>query len=215
MADILGFIWSGEGDQSFGLLDPVVGNLEFDCIDAETHDWSRDVTSNPVENGSPIADHIIEQPDKLSVTGMISNSPIRSYSDQILGIVNGQINDDRVVKAFDTLDRLMKSKELVTIYTRYKTYTDMVLQSVNIPRTVEAGDAIIFTVQAIKVRIVTSQTTSLPKGLGVKKTGKDAGKSNSKNVDTAKRGGTDKNNGKSTADIQRSTAKSLLNYFKG
>lgn len=201
MADLLGFIWSGAGDKHFNLVDPAVGNLEFDCIDAETHEWNREITTNPVENASPIADHIIEKPDQITITGMISNAPIRGYLQQIGGIIDGSINDDLVAQAFAKLDDLRKSHELVTIYTRYHTYNNMLIQSINIPRAPDAGDAIIFTIQAIQVRIVTSQTTTLPKGLGIKKTGQGAGKSNSKDAKTQNRGGNEAKNGKASQAI--------------
>ena len=201
MADLLGFIWSGEGDKHFNLVDPAVGNLEFDCLDSETHEWAREVTTNPVENASPIADHIIEQPDQITITGMISNAPIRGYLEQIGGIIDGSINDDLVAQAFAKLDDLRKSHELVTIYTRYRTYENMLIQSISIPRSPDNGDAIVFTLQAIQVRIVTSQSTSLPKGLGVKKTGTGAGKSNSKDKQTKNRAGQEVNNGKSSQDL--------------
>lgn len=197
MADIIGFLWHGAEGKHFRLSDPSVGNLEFDCLDAETHDWKRDVTTNPVENASPIADHIIDQPDGLTITGMISNAPVMSYVAQFEEMVSG-IHDDRISRGFDLLDNLRKSRELVTIYTRYRTYPDMLIQSISIPRTPDNGDAIMFTLQAIKVRIVTSQTTSLPKGLGVKKT---TGKSNSKDANTRKRAGENKDNGKASQDI--------------
>ncbi|SEQ64626.1 hypothetical protein SAMN05216522_10518 [Rosenbergiella nectarea] len=203
-SDILGFLWNAGSDSTFKLTDTDVGNLEFNTIDSETHDWKRDVTTNPVENGAPIADHIIDQPDTLSITGMISNAPILGLVNQVSGLIDGTaLNQDYVAQAFDVLDALRKSKQLVTIYTRYKTYTNMVLQSVNIPRTPDGGDAVVFTIQAVNVRIVTSQKTTIPTGLGVNKQStstKKAGASNSTDSDTQKRVSGNNSNGKSGSD---------------
>jgi len=203
-SDVLGFLWNAGSDSTFKLTDSDVGNLEFNTIDSETHDWKRDVTTNPVENGSPISDHIIDQPDTLTITGMISNAPILGLVNEVSGLIDGSVSgQDYVAQAIDILDSLRKSKQLVTIYTRYKTYTNMVLQSVNIPRTPDNGDAVVFTIQAINIRIVTSQKTTIPTGLGVNKqstSSKKAGASNSTDSDTQKRASGTASNGKSASD---------------
>jgi len=203
-SDVLGFLWNAGSDSTFKLTDSDVGNLEFNTIDSETHDWKRDVTTNPVENGSPISDHIIDQPDTLTITGMISNAPVLGLVNEVSGLIDGSLSgQDYVAQAIDMLDTLRKSKQLVTIYTRYKTYTNMVLQSVNIPRTPDNGDAVVLTIQAINIRIVTSQKTTIPTGLGINKQStstKKAGASNSKDPDTQKRGGGNVDNGKSASD---------------
>ncbi|QKJ86687.1 hypothetical protein PMPD1_1737 [Paramixta manurensis] len=201
-SDLLGFTWNGGLDNLFHVSNEVIGSLEFDSIDSETHDWQRDITQNPVENGIPIADHIIEKPRSLTVTGMISNSPITEAE-----IFSSQFNsvniEERVAKALATLDDLYHAKILVTIYTRYMIYKDMVITSINIPRTPDIGDAIVFTLQATQLRIVSAQSTQLPKGLGVKKVTDSEGKagtSNSNDIATRKRAGGMKNNGKASSD---------------
>ncbi|WP_158782503.1 phage baseplate protein [Pantoea sp. BAV 3049] len=201
--DLLGFLWNSNSTSTFSLSDESVGNLEFDSIDSETHDWQRDVTQNPVENGSPVADHIIERPRNLTVTGMISNTPVNG-SNIFNSLVNGFNEEDAVAKAFSTLDALYKSKSLVTIYTRYAVYENMVITSINIPRTPDVGDAIVFTIQATQVRMVSTQTTSLPEGVGVKKQTDSSGKagtSNSLDEATKHRAGGNQSLGKASSDV--------------
>lgn len=204
--DVLGFLWSKGNDKSFKLEDSTVGNLEFNLIDTETHEWKREVTSNPVENGSPISDHIIDQPDSLTITGMISNAPILGLLDEASGLIDGSLSSqDYVAQAFDLLDNLRQSKQLIKIYTRYKTYSNMVLQSVSIPRTPDIGDSITVTIQAISVRIVNSQKTTIPTGLGINQQsigGRKAGTSNSLDKDTQQRGGVNVSNGKSGTETE-------------
>jgi hypothetical protein len=53
-----------------------LGNIELDAVLDEAHDWQADATMNPVEEGSPVTDHIIEQPDKLKIRGFISETPL-------------------------------------------------------------------------------------------------------------------------------------------
>ncbi|WP_435952744.1 phage baseplate protein [Dryocola sp. BD626] len=209
--DVLGFLWNSSGDSTFRLNDPGVGNLEFDTLDQETHEWKRDVTMNPVENGSPISDHIIRQPKKITVAGMISNAPITGVLTQASNaIATGFDGEDRVNTAIKQLDSLYLSNELVTIYTKNYTYVNMLILDINIPRRVEDGDAINFTIDAVQSDIVSTATTEIPPGVGVRKT--DAGKpstSNSTDSATANRATPTKNVGKNTGSILSQAADGL------
>lgn len=214
--DVLGFLWNTSGDSTFRLNDPSIGNLEFDTLDQETHEWNRDVTMNPVENGSPISDHIIRQPRKLTVTGMISNAPVTGVLTQLSNaIANGFDGEDRVNTAIKLLDSLYVSNELVTIYTKSYTYENMLIQHINIPRRVEDGDAVNFTIDAVQCNIVSTATTELPPGVGVKKSGNGtsgtskAGTSNSSDPATENRATPTKDNGKNTGSILKQASDGL------
>lgn len=202
--DVLGFLWNSAGDSTFSLIDPSVGNLEFDTLDQETHEWTRDVTMNPVENGSPISDHIIRQPKKITVAGMISNAPVTGVLTQATNALAGGFDgEDRVNTAIKLLDSLYRSNELVTIYTKNYTYENMLIQGINIPRRVDDGDAVNFTIDAVQANIVSTATTEVPPGVGVRKTdgSSKAGTSNSADTATANRATPTKNVGKNTGSI--------------
>lgn len=51
--------------------------VEVDAVLTETHTLSASVTTRPVETGVDPADHIRTQPQRLTATGMISNTPIK------------------------------------------------------------------------------------------------------------------------------------------
>ncbi|MFA1238729.1 phage baseplate protein [Serratia odorifera] len=206
--DILGFLWNTTEDNTFRLTDPSIGNLEFDTVDQITHEWNREATRNPVENGSPIGDHIIRQPKGITITGMISNAPIAGILTQVSNaIASGFDAEDRVAAAFKILDQLYNSDELVTIYTKYHAYEDMLITNIQIPERPENGDAIVFTVEAAHVRIVETATTELPPGVGIKKAGsgntpgKKAGTSNSLDKATANRATPNKDIGKNNGTV--------------
>ena len=214
--DVLGFLWNTSGDSTFRLNDPSIGNLEFDTLDQETHEWNRDVTMNPVENGSPISDHIIRQPRKLTVAGMISNAPVTGVLTQLSNaLASGFSGEDRVNTAIKLLDSLYQSNELVTIYTKNYTYENMLLQAINIPRRAGDGDAVNITIDAVECNIVSTATTELPPGVGVKKSGNGtsgtskAGTSNSSDPATANRATPTKDNGKNTGSILKQASDGL------
>lgn len=147
-------------------------SIDLDVTMDEAHEWSADVTSHPVENGSPITDHIQEQPDKLKITGMISDSAI---SDNVIKAYSEIDNSQFLTRAqttFDLLRKLIKDKKTVTVYTKHKVYTDMALESLNIPRDASSGDAVNFTADFKHIRMVSTQTIEIPKGVSAKKTAK-------------------------------------------
>jgi hypothetical protein len=138
------------------------GNIELDLTLDETHEWSAEATSNPVEEGAPVSDHVIEQSDKLKFTGFVSDAP--------LTIVSGSVEiENRTQPVFDLLRELIKARETVTVYTRYQVYTDMVITSISVPFTVGQGEAIQFGIDFIKIRKVATQIVEVPEGISRKK----------------------------------------------
>lgn len=141
-----------------------LGNIELDATLDENHEWVAEVTTNPVEEGAPISDHVIEQSDRVTLRGFISNNPIAS------GFLIPQIST--VQDVFNLLYDLIKLKEPVTVYTKLKVYTDMVLTRVTPGRNAGVGDALEFDAEFIHIRKVATQTVDVPKGVSAKKEAK-------------------------------------------
>lgn len=135
-------------------------SLEFDVLLDETHDWSNDITDNPVENGSPVTDHIIRQSDKFRMTIMVTDASLyqkqTSSSDQI------------TANAFDVLRQLMDSRETVTVFTKYNTYYDMGISHIGVPRSKENGNSLIFQIEFKHIRLASTQTVKVPAGVSKK-----------------------------------------------
>lgn len=153
-----------------------IASLEFDALLDENHEWSNDITANPVERGSPVADHIIENPDKFRLTAMVGES-------SLLGSADGA--ESLTQKAFDTLRELCKKGETVTVYTKYMTYEDMGISSVGVPRSNANGDSLTFSIEFAKIRIVSTQSVKVPAGIS-KKLDKKAGESTQKKTEPQK-----------------------------
>lgn len=157
------------------------GNIELDANLEEVHEWSVEATSNPVEEGAPITDHVIENADKLRIRGFVSDATMDSIFSannfssrglaRVMGIFNGRKIESHSQGVFDTLRTLIKQREVVTVYTKHKTYTDMVMTDVNIPRSASNGEAIEFTAEFIHIRKVATKTVDVPKGIGQKQSG--------------------------------------------
>ena len=147
-------------------------SIDLDVTMDESHEWQNDVTTNPVENGSPISDHIQIMSDKLRITGMISDSSISDAVIKQFSGIDGTQFLTRVQTAFDVLRKLKEDRKLITVYTKYKVYTDMAITSLSIPRNNQTGDSIQFSIEFLNIRIVNTQTIDMPKGVNPKKTAK-------------------------------------------
>lgn len=177
------------------------GTIELDANLEEVHEWKAEATSNPVEEGAPITDHVIEHADKLKIRGFVSDATMQSsFSNagisRVLGTFNGNPIQSHSQGVFDALYTLIKKRETLVVYTKHKIYTDMVLTDVNIPRTASNGEAIEFTADFIHIRKVATKTVDVPKGISAKKEGK-AGLSTQKKAESAK------DSGKKQAEVKK------------
>lgn len=147
-----------------------IHSLDFDATLDEVHDWKNEVTQNPVEEGSPVTDHVIEKSDKLRLTGVITNSPLRGeFAGQYFG---GENESPRIQTTFDAIRELHKARQSVTVYTKHYVYDDMVIETVSIPRNAQIGEEVQFTLELVHVRFVKTQMVTLPPGISSKKAAK-------------------------------------------
>lgn len=185
-----------------------VTSIDFDVTMDEAHEWTNDVTTNQVEIGAPVTDHIQPQPDRLTITGMISDSPLNLEIQSEISALNG--TDERAQTAFDFLRKMHEKRILLTVYTKHKVYADMALASCNIPRSAGIGMAVNFTLQFMHVRLVSTQTVDVPPGISRKldkKAGGEAGAVAKKTQTQAKAG--------AVQNKTPTTAKSILSGILG
>lgn len=117
-----------------------IANLDFDATISELHQAESRVTSQPVEQGVNISDHIANEPLRMTIEGFVTNSPL-----------SGGGFGDRVQDAFNTLFELRANKTLVTVVSGLKIYDNMAITRISVPRDRSSGDAIRFTVDLQEV----------------------------------------------------------------
>jgi len=175
-------------------------SIDLDVTMDETHEWNNDVTTSPVEIGSPISDHIQIMPDKLRISGMISDSAISDIVIKQFSNIDSSAFLTRTQTTFDLLRKFKDERKLLTVYTKYKIYTDMALTSLSIPRSAGIGDAINFNAEFTHVRMVATRTIDIVKGVNPKKTAKN-GKSVQAKTEAQTKGGN-----KKTKVVERSNS---------
>ncbi len=149
----------------FGSAKTTIGSLEMDATIEEKHRITATITQSPVERSTNISDHKIIQPQELVITGIISNTPAQLFS---LGDVDPRKKAD--VVAWDTLEELCKTQELVEVQTSLRLYQNMAVVDVQAPRDAMHQNALEFTVTLKEVIIVDAinaplvQKSKLPAG---------------------------------------------------
>lgn len=161
------FLFHDAGDSVFHIDGTGLASMQFDCIEDETHTWANEVTQFPVENGGDITDNIRGKQRELSITGFISNSPIRGLIDEVTGFADRVLNGNkRTQDAYNQLKQLRDLKIPVNIATRFESYSNMAIESVIIRRQSENGDALIVDMSFREISIVATQTGTVPEGMG-------------------------------------------------
>lgn len=148
----------------------LIGDLALDCTVTETHTATSTVTEHPVESGANITDHIRPDPVQLSITGIVSDTPLGSKQIQRAIEVGGasvQVTQQEPPSsatgfgraAWAKLDAIRTAAKPVKVVTRDKTYDSMALVSLSVPKESKTGGALYFTAQFKQVRIVYNRTT--------------------------------------------------------
>jgi hypothetical protein len=130
---------------------PAIGSLTIDAWISEDHDFTSKITAYPVESGAMISDNILNEPLRLRLTGIVSNSPMQDMQ------TGDEVPPDRDQSAYDSLMQIRDARAVVTVITGLKKYDNMALESLSIPRTASIGQALQFQASFIQIKIVTSQ----------------------------------------------------------
>jgi hypothetical protein len=140
-----------------------IGTFVVDAFLAEHYSFSNSVTDIPVEEGSNIADHIIEDQDVISVEAFIGNTAFAVITKDGNSVSNLEASDrmERVRQAYLELKRLTKAKEPLDVVLGLETFTDMAITSFSIDREAETGANLPFTMEFRKIKIVHSDATKI------------------------------------------------------
>ena len=178
MGDTLTFLYASNGHLTR------IGQIRLDATVREEHGMSARVTESPLESGANVADHVISEADTLNIDGVITETPVYFSKEPSPGSadlveVPYASSGSRVLDGYEALRRLMERRQTITVVTGLRTYQDMVMTNLNVPREPETGVALRFSAELRQIRMVNS--ASIPPN-------KASPKSKSKAQKTANRG---------------------------
>ena len=162
-----------------------IGELQVDCVVDHVTNFQSNVTEHPVEGGFVIADHVARQAMRLSLTAIITPTPVSYFR------IMGGSNPDRLGEAASYLEQVHLAGEPITIVLPDGIYDSMVMTSCPLPRNVQDGFCYRLALEFTHVTIVSQKTEEIPEqnasGDAVGKagaTGTDAGASSQVNIGT-------------------------------
>lgn len=138
------------------------GGIVLDCTLSEDHTYQADVTENPIEDGSVVADHVNLKPIKLKIDGLVSDSPLGFA---LIGSAQNAVSrfqslfgtQSRAKDAFDQIVKLWKNRIPFTVITNLKRYENMVISNAQFPFTSETGHGLDLKLELTQVSIVKSK----------------------------------------------------------
>jgi len=162
-----------------------IGDLQCDCIVDHVTTFNSAVTEHPIEGGFVIADHVVRQAMKLSLTAIITPTPVSYFR------IMGGTNPDRLGEASAYFEQLHLAGEPITVVLPDRICENMIMTSCPLPRNVENGFCYRLSLEFSHVTIVSQKTEEIPEqnasGGAVGKagaTGTDAGASSQVNIGT-------------------------------
>ena len=135
-----------------------IGSVIVDGYLSETHNRNSTITRYPVEGGDEITDHIQNHPISVTVSGIVSNTPLNR---NLFTNLRGDFSEDRVVAAFEEFERLREAKQPISIVTGLKVYEGMAIESFTPTKNQRTGYSMEFSMTLIKITIVSSQTVEI------------------------------------------------------
>lgn len=130
-----------------GAIDIIV----LDAVLNETHTRESEITDHPIQNGSFINDHIINQPPTVTMDCFISDHPQKSSVIQSLSRVFTFLKPSQ--RTFEYLNLLWRQKKLLTVVTSLKIYRRMAIESITFDRNPQTSNALSFQITLKQIRI--------------------------------------------------------------
>lgn len=146
-----------------------LGSVTLDASVSETHQADVDVTEHPVEIGSAIADHIRPKPETVVIEGLISNTPMPDANAATSVLESNGFRyasrstqeGSRAGQGYADLVALKDAGSLISVVTGLRTYDNMAITSLSVPRTPQTGQALRFTCALKQVRFATAKQTRI------------------------------------------------------
>jgi len=177
-----------------------IKDLEIDVTVREVHKFINDITEYPIENGSVVTDHVRQQPDRLTMEGIITNTPVIPLNSVIGSLVRGD-NSNRNEAAFNellTMGGFSVSKQpgekpirigppqIIDIVTSLRLYTGMIIGDISVTVDNTTDNSLVFTVEFRQVVFVNSDITVINKANSLNGKAKNIKNQNSPTVDNGK-----------------------------
>lgn len=180
-----------------------VDDLEFDALIDSEEGYEADVPEYPTEKGFSVSDTIVLKADTLNMTLYVTDTPVtwRERTGSGPGKTEGVVR---------RLKDLYFAKKILEVTTTDCVYSNMVITSMNIKKSVEVGYAREIPIALKKIEVTETATAEIPASYGKSgKTAKAAGKASTTASSTA---GSSSSGGSSASGSSSSSSRGSVLY---
>lgn len=132
--------------------------ISFDSVPSVGLKRTANITSYPVEDGADISDHVQIKNRTFTLSGYISETPIRKDPVQDLLYSSG-VNGTRVAQAIQYLDKIMDSRQTILLVLEQQIYDNVILKGISVDFKEEYGQT--FNLDFEQVRIVSNKSVNV------------------------------------------------------
>lgn len=180
-----------------------VDDIEFDALIDSEEGYEADVPEYPTEKGFSVSDTIVLKADTLNMTLYVTDTPVtwRERTGSGPGKTEGVVR---------RLKDLYFAKKVLEVTTTDCVYSNMVIISMNIKKSVEVGYAREIPIAFKKIEMTETATAEIPASYGKSgKTAKAAGKASTTAASTA---GSSSSGGSSASGSSSSSSRGSVLY---
>lgn len=180
-----------------------VDDIEFDALIDSEEGYEADVPEYPTEKGFSVSDTIVLKADTLNMTLYVTDTPVtwRERTGSGPGKTEGVVR---------RLKDLYFAKKILEVTTTDCVYSNMVITSMNIKKSVEVGYAREIPIAFKKIEVTETATVEIPASYGKSgKTAKAAGKASTTAASTA---GSSSSGGSSASGSSSSSSRGSVLY---
>lgn len=127
---------------------PSIGPVFFDAVFSTTHEANMTITSQPVEIGANVADHAYMEPDTVTMEIGMSDAADGAGA-------------NHSVNAYNMLRSVMEAREPISLFTRLKSYTNMMVVSISTTDDYTTSTALRASIMLQKILIVNVATVQV------------------------------------------------------
>lgn len=136
-----------------------IDGIEFDALISEDRTLEAEVPSYSVENGFSVADSVILNPMKLSMTLYVTNTPVT-------WLKKHGSSSNRVSNTIKKLEDLYFKSKPVKIVTTDNVYTNMAIESIGLSKSSDVGTSREIPISFVQVNVTSVSTTTIPSSYG-------------------------------------------------
>lgn len=130
--------------------------ITIDVVTGEVHEFKSLITSNPIEDGTPVSDHQTLMPVTVTMQGFFTDTPI-SKNNPLASYLNSY--EGRSRDEFDKLTAIRNLKTKFTLITGIKAYPNMLFEEISAPRSSGKGQRVDFSAKIRQVQITNNNSS--------------------------------------------------------